>query len=83
MKDAGFNQKIAKNEHTVVGGRDDKLDDAPLEYYRFHYWNNSDTAKQHENYVFMGKHAGFICISLMQEKNEQFRVLIRSALVIE
>ena len=81
MKDAGFNQKIPKNEHIVIGGRDDKLVDAPLEYYRFHYWINSDTAKQHENYVFMGKNVGFICISLMEEKNGHFRILIRSALV--
>lgn len=29
----------------------------------------------------MGKNVGLICVSLMQEKNGQFRVLIRSALV--
>ena len=81
MAGAGFSQTIPKNEHSIIGGRDDKLDDAPLEYYRFHFWINADTAKEHENYVFLGKNAGFICISLMQEKNGQFRVLIRSAMV--
>ena len=75
LKDSGLDQRIPKNDHTIVGGRDDKLNDAPLEYYRFHYWINNDTAKQHENYVFIGKSSGFVCISLMQEKNGQLELL--------
>jgi len=72
---------VPKSEHTFIGGREDRIEDAPLGYYRFHFWINSDTAKLHENYVFVGKNAGFISISLMQEKDNRWRLLFRSALV--
>lgn len=81
MQYLGFTSKVPKNEHSILGGSDERLDDAPLGYYRFHYWINSDTSKPHDNYIFMGKHSGFICISLLEENEHQFRVLIRSVLV--
>lgn len=78
---AGFVSTVPKNEHSFLGGHDKKIEDAPLGYYRFHFWINSDTSKPHENFVFSGKHSGFICVSIVQDKDEQYRVLIRSAMV--
>lgn len=81
LKTIGFGSRVPKREQIFIGGREDRIEDAPLGYYRYHFWINSDTAKPHENYVFIGKHVGFINVSLMQEKDRLFRMLFRSAMV--
>lgn len=79
---AGFRSTVPKNEHSFLGGHDKTIEDAPLGYYRFHYWINSDSSKPHENFLFSGKYSGFICVSMLQDTNEYYRVLVRSIVVI-
>ena len=55
------------------------IEDAPLGYYRYHYWINADSCKDHENYIYAGKNCGIVLISVRAEKTA-YRVLIRSAL---
>ena len=81
MNASGFTHRIPVSEQAFVGGLECQYGDAPLGYYRYHYWINSDTPKSHENYIFVGKNVGCICISLIQEKESGFRILFRSSFV--
>lgn len=62
-----------------MAGSDAPIYDAPIGYYRFHYWINGDTCKNHDNYIYLSKHCGTVLISMQAEKNS-YRVLIRSVL---
>jgi hypothetical protein len=84
----GLSHLVPWSERTCLEGLDqqDSAADAPIGYYRFHYWLNSDTQKPHQNYTFVGKHAGFVAVSVIEEENiltkdRHYRALVRTVLV--
>lgn len=79
MQSIGFTGSVPLNEGSFLAGSDAPIDDAPIGYYRFHYWINGDTCKSHDNYIYLSKHCGIVLVSLQAEKNN-YRVLIRSVL---
>lgn len=88
LKIEGFEQSVPLNEKLCLAGecRESELTDAPIGYYRFHYWTNADTYKDHSNFTFLGKLAGYVCVSVIEETNlraktSAYRVLIRTLFV--
>lgn len=80
LKSIGFNGIVPEHEGRFLAGLEKgAIADAPLGYYRYHYWINADTCKEHENYIYAGKNCGIVLISVRPEKNS-YRVFIRSAL---
>ncbi len=82
LQSIGFKGQVPNNEGFFLGSLQDQqhsIEEAPLGYYRYHYWINADTCKEHENYIYSGKNCGIILISVRAEKSA-YRVLIRSAL---
>lgn len=86
LQHVGLHSQVPTSERAFLGGLGADIEDAPIGYYRFHFWHNADTSKEHSNYVFLGKHSGYVCISLMAdasyaEGRQFYRILIRTVMV--
>eukprot|EP00923_Selenidium_pygospionis_P056533 GHVN01098663.1.p1 GENE.GHVN01098663.1~~GHVN01098663.1.p1 ORF type:complete len:1044 (-),score=78.17 GHVN01098663.1:3087-6218(-) len=79
----GYAYSIPSATHSFSSGDGDLMEFAPLGYYRFHFWKNSKTPKEHKNYLGVDRTLGHFCISLLQESQWQrryYRLLIRTQL---
>lgn len=69
-----------------AAGDGDVIEDAPLGYYRFHYWKTDQQPKEHDNYMGTAKGAGPVCVSVVRGAGEAagssyYRLLVRTKFV--
>lgn len=82
---------VPVEEKLFAAGDGDVIEDAPIGYYRFHYWKTDETPKGHDNYLAITKEAGPICVSVIRGTSAQqgeesgaggyYRLLIRTIFV--
>ena len=87
LVEAGFSSPVPLNEKLFAAGDGDVIEDAPIGYYRFHYWKTDLIPKEHDNYLAMTKEAGPIVVSVIRspsngKDSSYYRLLIRTIFVL-
>lgn len=84
LGEAGFMSSVPIDEKLFAAGDGDVIEDAPIGYYRFHFWKTDDVPKDHDNYLAITKEAGPICVSVVRGTGPTggfYRLLIRTIFV--
>ncbi len=79
--------EVPVDDKLYAAGDGDVIEDAPIGYYRFHFWKTDLIPKDHDNFLAITKEAGPICISLRRSASEEeseegfYRILVRTVFV--